>query len=85
MAHHNKRHLKRGGKKKMRNVKKYIEEYKKKFSENDQFFGSDLSQLWNLIKGSKDPVYDALEVGLLFGFMVGYKKGKREERAKWMD
>lgn len=85
MTHHNKRRLKRGGKKKMRNVKKYIEEYKKKFEKNDQFFGSDLSQLWNLIKGSKDPVYDALEVGLLFGFMVGYKKGKREERSKWMD
>lgn len=67
-----------------RDVKKYIEEYNRKFMQKnlDKFSLSDIMQLWDIAKASHDPLWEGITSGLNFGFMVGYKLGKREAKAK---
>lgn len=69
-----------------RDLRKYIAEYLRRYdgTEKDSFRVSDYQQIWQMSSGgsSGDLYYDLVFNGLMAGFMVGYKKAVRDERAK---
>ena len=65
----------------MRNVKKHIEEYQRKFNgkteyqtRSSAFYSGEIMQIIELSNGKADSIVNALQ----YGFMVGYKYAKKE-------
>lgn len=69
----------------MRDLRKSIEEYQKKFynSNSGCFYASDIEQIAQLATDSgRVDLYEAISSALQAGFMVGYRYGKKEARKK---
>ena len=68
---------------KQRNVKEVVEEYQKRFvnNEEDEFFASDLVQINEMSDGR----FDAISNALALGYMVGLKKGESGSIQKHID
>ena len=63
-----------------RNIKKDIDEYQKKFL--DKFYTTDAEQIAELVRESGGkPDYYSILYALQAGYMVGYRKGKRDSKA----
>lgn len=63
-----------------RNIPKLIEDYKRRYSNakrKEPFFYSDLEQIKELSRGD---LYTAIVKALEAGYMVGYRRAKRELR-----
>ena len=62
----------------MRNVKKHIENYDKLVKRSNSpmmaFISGEFSELYYMSKSEYEMIYNALR----FGFMVGYRYGKKE-------
>lgn len=68
----------------MRNVKKHIDAYRKKFIQKENYsqmadFSS--TEYKELLEMSKNE-FELVDNAVLFGFMVGYKYGKKEMKGK---
>lgn len=63
-----------------RDLQKYVEDYKRKFYGNEYnggaFYVSDFYQITDM----GTDLFDLIDNALMAGFMVGYKKAKREKR-----
>ncbi len=71
----------------MRNVQKYIEEYRKKFLYSNKQYATFKASEWNAViesgkDGNKIDPYDLSANAMYFGFMVGYKAAIREMKDK---
>ena len=70
---------------KMRDIKKNIEEYNKKFggnTGNGAFYATDLMQIKETAEGERrgDREFVLISNALRAGFMIGYRKGKADAR-----
>ena len=70
-------------------IQKAAEEYNKKFfigdnfkKNNGAFYINDLQELLEMVDQNRTitSIYKALDTALLAGFMIGYKKAKRDMR-----
>ena len=73
----------------MRDIKRCIEQYEKKFGNdahgNGAFYASDLQQIKEMAKGNGKSdmavLFDAIQYALEAGFQIGYRKGLKDARA----
>lgn len=63
-----------------RNVKKYIEDYNKKYvaNNNDQFLVSDIMQLQEITKKDDAYIFNLISNALNFGSMIGRESTQKE-------
>ena len=62
-----------------RSVEKYVKEYQKKYysdkNNTGAFWGTDIIQVYELYG---QDLYESIAKSMEFGFMVGYRRAKRE-------
>lgn len=61
----------------MRSIKKAIEDYKKKYADNDRFTLADIIQIKEI---SDNDIYDVIINALRAGYTVGYRCGIKDNK-----
>ena len=65
-----------------RNIRKAITDYKKNWTEtaDGAFYPSDILEIQRITKAERGNMVDAIYNALAVGFMVGYRKAKRDAK-----